>query len=518
MYARIEPSGVGEYHGNVMVRFSMFLELGDARYDEHHVYVVDETCPIWLAGYKGEVDGEGNPIDRAAYDAWVATCRHYWRDNPFHNHFIYADPDVTDAEVIALAEFHLPNFYEAWRLGKTIRSGWDTAHRIRPLRYEEVDEPDIFALRKAQCEQRAEEIKSLNISVSSEGGGETFPATAIDVGGGATDRAGTAAATWTWIDYNNAANDTGSLDTFELWFNITGAGVKVGTFHGSGTSYTNRDVEVIGDVTSGSKQTFSGKSCDVTSGDWAGVYSSSGTIERDFSGSSGIYGKSGDQFGTGSQTYAMTAGDAVSIYATGQTGGVTHEGAATLSGVGTLAGIGRGIFVGKGTLSGVGSVVASEVITLAGKATLTGTGALSALGGLIKYGVATLSSVGSLSAIGSFLHTAAATLSGVGSLAVSAVIEGIRYGAATLSGAGSLAASAVTTLAGKATLAGVGSLSAIARAIYAAKATLAGVGNLVASAMKFKIETPAKGSDIELPPGIPGGASIPSGEVSIPSK
>lgn len=145
----------------------------------------------------------------------------------------------------------------------------------------------------------------------------------IDIGPGATDRASnTVIANRTYIDINNPANDTGVLDTFEVWSNIGMNGFKIGTFSGSSTSYTSRDVETLGTIDYGSKQTFTGKSCDVTSGDFIGCYMYTGQIERTTSGFAGVYNAEGDLFGTGTKTYAPLSGDALSLYATGATAAV----------------------------------------------------------------------------------------------------------------------------------------------------------------------------------------------------
>ena len=112
----------------------------------------------------------------------------------------------------------------------------------------------------------------------------------IDIGPGATDRASyrTISVLQTIIDLNNPANDTGTLDTFEIFANTSNmTNVKIGTFSGSGTSYDDRDYETIGTVTYGSKQTFTGKNCDVSSGDYLGFSADGGKIELTGSGFAG---------------------------------------------------------------------------------------------------------------------------------------------------------------------------------------------------------------------------------------
>jgi hypothetical protein len=144
----------------------------------------------------------------------------------------------------------------------------------------------------------------------------------IDVGSAATDRTSTSASGQTVVDANNEANGFGTLDTFELWANSDLADCKLATFYTlSYSKWTMRDYETIGSVTSGSKQTFTGKNCDVAEGDRLGSYFSSGAIEKSTTGYAGIWYKSGDQFAQGEQTYSFMTGDAISIYATGATGG-----------------------------------------------------------------------------------------------------------------------------------------------------------------------------------------------------
>jgi len=138
----------------------------------------------------------------------------------------------------------------------------------------------------------------------------------IDVGPGAVDRASTISGGNTIIDLANPANASGTLDSFEIWASSNLSSVKMGTFSGSGSSYDDRDYESIGSVTSGSKQTFTGKNCDVVTGDYLGSYHSSGNLRRATSGGSGIYYKAADTFGGGANNYSALANNVISIYAT----------------------------------------------------------------------------------------------------------------------------------------------------------------------------------------------------------
>lgn len=252
---------------------------------------------------------------------------------------------------------------------------------------------------------------------------------AIDVGSAAIVRGGQTSATRTYLCYDNPANADGSITSVEMWAASNMTGVKVGTFSGTPDTWTSRDVETIGDVTAGSKQTFSGLDCDVLTDDIIGIYHATGQLERAPSGYIQAPYKDGDQFGQGAQTYSGGASDTISLYGIGVTTGVTHEGAATLTGVGTLAGIGHGIFIGKSTLSGAGTLAGIGRLTAIGKATLSGLGTLTANGVITVVGKVALAGTGTLSGIGRLIAIGKAILSGVGTLTVKTVRIGkvLRY-------------------------------------------------------------------------------------------
>lgn len=143
---------------------------------------------------------------------------------------------------------------------------------------------------------------------------------AIDVGSTASDRGSSININgYTNIPKNNPVNANGVITSVEVWANGNMTGLKVGTFFGSGTSWTNRDYETIGNVTAGSKQTFSGLSIDTQTNDLLGCVNTGGNIETDTTGGSGHYWKKYDEFVTVTRTYAesdptMTV---FSLYATG---------------------------------------------------------------------------------------------------------------------------------------------------------------------------------------------------------
>lgn len=145
----------------------------------------------------------------------------------------------------------------------------------------------------------------------------------IDIGATASDRNSTIGIyTYTCINRNNAANATGLLDVFEFYFSsgaLNATGVIAGTFSGSTTTWDDRDYESIGNVTKGSKQTFTGKNCDVTSGDMLGYYvGNMGYLEAADSGGGGVAYISGSKFGAGNTSgYSVYANYIGSIYATG---------------------------------------------------------------------------------------------------------------------------------------------------------------------------------------------------------
>lgn len=322
-YALIEPTGCGEFHGNVVARIAFYLEPDDPRYDERHYLV-----PIIpKKGYPGEVDAEGNPINQADYNAWLESLPKKWVLAPFHNHFLYLPPDVTEDTIIAKADFHLPNFYAAWlqeldKIKGGMRKGWATETRGRPIRYDKVD-PELYAILKPQCLEKAQLIKALAIEVKRKEGGQLFPSTEIDIGSPAIDRTWDFAGVRTIIVKNNPANNTGKIDEVEIYpfSGYSLVNCRVATFISEGGDVlSTRDYEIIGAVPGGSKQTFSGKDMDVVAGDYIGLsYDSGGRLEATSGGYQGVWRIGTAEIPCSSVTFNPHSASTISLYGTGET-------------------------------------------------------------------------------------------------------------------------------------------------------------------------------------------------------
>ena len=296
---------------------------------------------------------------------------------------------------------------------------------------------------------------------------------AVDIGSGAIDGDGVQPANYTAIDLANPANATGTIDTFEVWFYDTGSGVKLGTFYGSDTDYTSRDVEVIGDVTSGSKQTFSGLDCDVTAGDFAGMYAVNGRIDRSTSGGSGRAYRSGDQFGAGQQTYTVAANEKISIYGAGTAPVVLQP-----TGIPSAEGFGTTQLNLKLEPSGIASIEAFGAAKLNLNIALSGIVSAEAFGTPIVIGGLTIfpPAIPSAEAFGNLVIAGPLIVPGIASAEV--------FGNPTLG------------------------MFLVIRP--------SGLASVQAFGSPILIVILAKGTDMKLPPGIPGEVSIPSKKVSLP--
>lgn len=153
---------------------------------------------------------------------------------------------------------------------------------------------------------------------------------------------------YTWILIDNPVMESGKLTSIDTWAYTDLSNLKVGTFYGSGTSWTSRDYAYIGSVTAGSMQTFSGLNITAEIGDHIGLYFDGGYIRYNTSGYNGRFQSTtiGDKFGAGTQTYnyyqsygisleghISISGPLISAFSTNHTGFSAGESHPTASGV-----------------------------------------------------------------------------------------------------------------------------------------------------------------------------------------
>lgn len=138
---------------------------------------------------------------------------------------------------------------------------------------------------------------------------------AIDIGPGASKLGLSIVGNYTCFNVENPANADGIITVMECYFTIAKTSVKMGTFYGSDSSWTNRDYESLGNCAGGSVTTFTGLNCECKAGDQIGLYSAYYLAMR-FSGQ-GYYRNSGDTFAAGEKSYTPVSDSTVALYATG---------------------------------------------------------------------------------------------------------------------------------------------------------------------------------------------------------
>lgn len=150
--------------------------------------------------------------------------------------------------------------------------------------------------------------------------------TLIKMGADVIDRADTIGINlYTAIEGEILADGTGKITKVEMWLDTSGIGVKVATFYdafyGDNTFiFSTHDYETIGDVPSGSKQTFTGLDMYVVTGDCIGIHAATqGRLEFDISGGTEIWHTVGGYIPCSSKGFTRLAGYAISLYGEGET-------------------------------------------------------------------------------------------------------------------------------------------------------------------------------------------------------
>jgi len=140
----------------------------------------------------------------------------------------------------------------------------------------------------------------------------------INIGNLAVDRASTTSAGYTFINYDNPANHDGKIYTIEMWSVDDLYNAEVAIFEEISPSYfTTRDNVFIGTVIKGAKRTFPVE-LNVKVGDYLGIYTPTGRIERDISGYAGLWYANGDKIPCINQWFILLANYTVSLYGIGE--------------------------------------------------------------------------------------------------------------------------------------------------------------------------------------------------------
>jgi len=302
-------------------------------------------------------------------------------------------------------------------------------------------------------------LASASLSVTVNGPVST---SSIDAGAAASNRASELTYGYTLLDKTNPADGNGTITSVEIWANTNLGGCKVGTFYEDGGSgkYTCRDSASIGSVTSGSKQTFSGLSIDVQTGDLIGIYYSSGTLERDGTGGD-AWQYSGDAFGTSQATYSDKA-YILSVYATGEAPG---------SGIDASA-----IMAGGGSIGAAASLSITPTAVTQAIAAIAAVAAVAASGETNTYASVAIAIASSLGIDGDALFDAAASIGST----LSAAVDGdlVAGGAAGIDIAASIASDVDRIRGAVASIDGAASLAVDGSAILAAIAAIEAASSL----------------------------------------
>jgi len=343
-YGIIEPSGCGEFKGRVKVRFDMFMTLDAPYYEKHHIYTVDWDSPEVMAGYPGEVDEKtGEPLNWEDYQKWFDALPHIWVNNPFHSHFAYFDTSVADEEIKAkiagITEYFYAFHKYCWENDKQFINEWKKV----PIQSGTVREPFYIGTEsETGCITKAADIISradmFDTQTYQKGAGTPTDLNigekgTIDVGSPAIDRGSaaylyTSGSYYTYVEGANPANADGEIDTVEAWFYAAASGnsVKYGTFEHLGSNELKcHDAEEYGEVSTGSKQTCTGLSITISSGEYIGADARAEAtlgIERDYTGGTSAWWISGQYCDPNDQgTFTWNAGIILSLYGTGTEGG-----------------------------------------------------------------------------------------------------------------------------------------------------------------------------------------------------
>lgn len=108
MYYKIEKSGCCVRKGMVRVRYDFFLDPDDYGYDKCYVDV-----PL--------LPNKIPEMSKEEFSLWVEKLPKVKQLNPFHSHFIYFEPTVTDKDLDKIGDERLKESFNHWKDDKKIK-------------------------------------------------------------------------------------------------------------------------------------------------------------------------------------------------------------------------------------------------------------------------------------------------------------------------------------------------------------------------------------------------------------
>ena len=331
-YAVINKSGCGIHKGRAKLRLDFFLNPGEPNYKRY-------------------------------------------ADTPFHTHFIYPNPDISDSDLNAEIERCLNYFYafhqHCWDKKVSFIDEWKKVPKVKGSVRDVFTRgnPQELSANQGKVQNlllRAHEFKvgvskvpPQNLNIGERG--------TIDVGSPATDRGSSAALSgsgqiFTRIEYSNPANADGTIDTVEAYFLIASSGncFRVGSFQDNGgNNFTCHDGEEIGEVSSAGYHEYTGLSVDILTGEYIGCDGKQSGInlfiDRDSSGGVGKYYAAALCDPEDNATVSSNS-DILSLYGTGTEEATPVNIAGTLSFSGTLSKVRKWVVEASGALSFTGAI------------------------------------------------------------------------------------------------------------------------------------------------------------------
>ena len=271
--------------------------------------------------------------DKNAYKAHRVRVEGAWQVNPCLCMFVTVPETVGVADIGLWAEQKIIKEFPAsldnlWGMYLEGKLSMPLAHYTRVL----CKGMGRYSTGKVVTANTRDLILSVNqklslvqpISLKSDGSPLIITPESIDVGADATIDRNTSWGLKNDVTFclDNPANDTGTIDTVQIWIDSNAGEIVAGTLYDDSGNFTSRDHESLGAVTGGSVQTFDELDIDITTGDYIGASQiDAGTeryIERADSGGSGFHNLASTTFPFSNKSSdEYRANNLINLYGTG---------------------------------------------------------------------------------------------------------------------------------------------------------------------------------------------------------